>query len=203
MIAGLLGSFLRRGRLTQRLGPAVRSRTAIPARRNSLSRAGRLPGAARRQSGVGTRRPCRFLRLTGHADATRRPALPSALGGSLARELAVREALAERADHQAAHLLGGVRAAAVVPARELRHVALQVLGAHAVVGAIQAALQQRPERFQTVGVRLAAHVLAHRVLHCLVREALHRGVGLGVARVHLRARLDPLPHEALQLVCVF
>ena len=49
----------------------------------------------------------------------------------------------------------------VVAEAEFLHVAVQVLGAHVVVDAVVAALQQRPEAFDAVGVGLVADVLAN------------------------------------------
>ena len=100
----------------------------------------------------------------------------SAHGGCLAGQLAVGQRLAEQAAHHASHLLRGVGAAVVVPPAELCQIASQVLRAHVMVRAVAAALQQGPERFQAVDMRLAPHVLARRVLDCLVPELLHAAV---------------------------
>ena len=56
-----------------------------------------------------------------------------------------------------------------MPPREFIDIALQVLGRHLVVDADEASLQQCPEAFNTVRMRLVAHILTHGVVHCLVR----------------------------------
>ena len=48
-------------------------------------------------------------------------------------------------------------------AGELVHITLKMLWAHAVVGSVVAALKERPERFNPVGVGLALDVLSDAV----------------------------------------
>ena len=77
--------------------------------------------------------------------------------------------------------------------RELIDKALQVLKRHLVVDADEAPLQQCPEAFNTVCMRLAAHILTHGVVHCLVRP-VNPLVGAGLVRVERRTvcvRRDP------------
>ena len=84
----------------------------------------------------------------------------------------------------------------VVPAGELRHIALQVWRAHPVIGAVVPALEHRPERLHAIGVRLAANVLAQRVLHGrMVRQAL---VGAVLVRVDRRIQVRLAGDEPLQ-----
>ena len=72
-----------------------------------------------------------------------------------------------------------------MPPREFIDIALQVFGRHLVVDADEAPLQQCPEAFNTVRMRLAAHILTHGVVHCLVRP-VNPLVGTGLVRVERR-----------------
>lgn len=67
-----------------------------------------------------------------------------------------------------AYLAARVGPPEVVPATELGDIAVQVLGAHLVVDADVAALEQGPERLHAVGVGPRPHILAGRVLHALL-----------------------------------
>ena len=81
--------------------------------------------------------------------------------------------------------------------RELDHVTGEVPLAHVMERAHDGALEQRPERLHAVGVHLAAHVLARRVLDRLVPVLLHAGVGRRLVGIDLRPR-GGQPVEALQ-----
>ena len=50
-----------------------------------------------------------------------------------------------------------------MPPREFIDIALQVLGRHLVVDTDEASLQQCPEAFNSVRMRLVAHILTHGV----------------------------------------
>ena len=81
----------------------------------------------------------------------------------------------------------------VVAERELVHIAVQVLGAHVVIDAVVAALQQRPEAFDAVSVGFVADVLTYRVVDALVRETL-AGKTI-VATMHVR-------HDSCTFGCI-
>jgi len=80
-------------------------------------------------------------------------------------EFGVGEATAVEGYGETAHPVGGVEASGVVSAAELGDVPVQVAGAHLVVGAVVAALEDRPEAFGAVGVAGAVDVLAAAVVH--------------------------------------
>jgi len=84
--------------------------------------------------------------------------------------------------HEVAHLVGGVGLAVVVAPRELRDVAVQVLGRHLVVDADVPALHHRPKGLHPVRVDLAADVLGDRVLDAVMleRDVLVHGGFVGV-----------------------
>ena len=68
------------------------------------------------------------------------------------------------------HLIDGVGAPVAVPAGEFADIAVQMLHAHMMVGAVIAALEQRPKRLDPVCVRLAVHILSNAVAHaCMVK----------------------------------
>ena len=59
------------------------------------------------------------------------------------------------------HLVSGVKLSPVVPALELGHVPMQVLGTHLVIGPGVAPFQHRPEGLHAVGTGLFPHILPH------------------------------------------
>src|SRR5437773_4832526 len=122
-------------------------------------RAGRRPRRASwRRSACASWRP-------GASSARRNFSMATGTGLSTARRY-------EGAEH-----VGVV--AVVVSEAELVEVERQVVLAHLVVGAHHAALQERPERLDVVGVDVAAHVLARTVVDGLVRHVLpHVVVGV-------------------------
>ena len=84
-----------------------------------------------------------------------------------------------------------------MPPREFIDIALQLFGRHLVVVADEAPLQQCPEAFNTVRMRLVAHILTHGVVHCLVRP-VNPLVGAGLVRVERRTVCGVIVHETLQ-----
>ena len=80
----------------------------------------------------------------------------------LGDQFGVAQALALHPSRDQRHLFDGVEVADVVPARELSHVALQVLHADVVVDAVDAALEHRPERLDAVRVGVPDDVLPRR-----------------------------------------
>src|ERR1700674_1030984 len=60
----------------------------------------------------------------------------------------------------------------IVAERKLREVERQIVFAHLVIAAHDAALQETPEGFQIVGMDLAAHVLMRFVIDVLMRKSL-------------------------------
>ena len=94
------------------------------------------------------------------------------------------------------HLLYRVAVADVMTAQELRHVAVQVLRAHAVKRPVVATLEQRPERLDSVDVSLSAYILAYAMRHGLViREPL---VCTVLVAVHVRFLRDARADESLE-----
>jgi hypothetical protein len=81
-----------------------------------------------------------------------------------------------------------------------------VLGADVMPGSIDATLQERPDRLNTVGVDRVAAVFASRVSHGVmaIEEAIQPGVASRFIRHDLRTDLDILQNRSLQafLVCV-
>ena len=99
----------------------------------------------------------RAFRVLGCAASAR-----SHLTGGIAGLLATRKQLSE-----------DVRILAVVVAElKLIQIQRQILLADVVVSADHATLEQRPERFDVVGMNEAAHVLALTVRNRLMRQAL-------------------------------
>ena len=90
---------------------------------------------------------------------------------------------ARGAAHHRAHLVGGVEVPCVVPALELCHVAVKVLGAHAVEDADVGPLEHRPEALDPVGGDLASGELPETVAHALV--VLERSVAARLVGVEL------------------
>ena len=74
---------------------------------------------------------------------------------------------------------------------ELANVAVKVLLAHVVVGAVVAALEKRPKRLDPVGVSHPVHILANAVLHGFVleRHSLISTVVVGVDRRAFRCMI--------------
>jgi hypothetical protein len=62
--------------------------------------------------------------------------------------------------------------AIVVAKLKLIQIQGQIFLAHVVIGADHATLEQRPERFEIVGMDFAAHVFVRFVVNVLVRECL-------------------------------
>ena len=84
-----------------------------------------------------------------------------------------------------------------VPSRELRNVAVQMLLAQMVVGALIASLEHGPKGLHSNYMGLSSDVLANAVLHRLVVEG-QALVGAGLIGVHGRARRGVLADKALQ-----
>ena len=113
-------------------------------------------------------------------------------------QILVPQALADHPQHAVFHLLQGVRHAHIVPSREFVHVALQVLRGHLVVRPHIAALEHAPERLHAIGVGLAAHILADRVLDGLMLER-QRLVGTGLVGIDRRVRVRGVLDEAFSV----
>ena len=79
-------------------------------------------------------------------------------GAGLCDEFCVGQTFAHHSHHDLFHLLEGVQHAHIRAAGELVHIAVPVFFRHFVVGAVDAAFEQWPERFDAVGVNLAAYV---------------------------------------------
>ena len=91
------------------------------------------------------------------------------------------------------------RAAHVVPAGEIPHVAVQVLGRQFVVAPRVGTLQHRPERLDTLRVGLPPHVLAHGIVDRLMLVSRKPAS----YRLHARpCRPRPAAHEGLQGIAV-
>ena len=81
-------------------------------------------------------------------------------GYSLRDQVFVPETLTDHTLRDVRHLVNGVALAVVVPTGKLPDIAVQVLGAHVVVGAVVAPLEHGPEGLDPVRVRLIPNVLA-------------------------------------------
>ena len=84
-------------------------------------------------------------------------------------QLPVGQPLPSHHSGEVRHLAFRVLATDIVPSGELVHVAVQVLFAQVVIGAMIAALEHRPERLDPVGVRHSVDIFADRVLDGFVR----------------------------------
>ena len=95
------------------------------------------------------------------------------------------------------HLVNGILGPVVMPPREFIDIALQVLGRHLVVDTDEASLQQCPEAFNSVRMRLVAHILTHGVVHCFVRP-VNPLVGAGLVRVERRTVCEEISQNYLK-----
>ena len=88
-----------------------------------------------------------------------------------------------------------------MPACELHRVAVKMLEAHLVVNALVAALEHRPEGFDSVGMRLAVHVLFNAMpdglMVIVLAEISVSDVFVGVDGC---AILDRVAHEAFKVL---
>lgn len=80
------------------------------------------------------------------------------------------------------HLPFGVHAPCMMPASKLVDVALQLPRRQVTVGAIEASLQERPERLNAIRVCHAIHILFRRVLDGFMLVAFECIVGGGFIR---------------------
>lgn len=117
---------------------------------------------------------------------------------SLSYQPFVWQAAAEHAFGYLSHLLDGVAAADILPGGELGHVALDVLLADVVVGAVVTPLEIGPETLDSVGVDLAPDILAFGVIDAAVDVSVFRQVGVKGAGVGVngRALFDILADKA-------
>ncbi len=98
--------------------------------------------------------------------------------------------------------------AVIVAERKLVQVQGQILLADVVEAAHDAALEQRPEALDIVGMHFAAHILVLGVLHRAVRETARLQIVIAavlVGRDQRYALADRIAHEPIQSsrVCVF
>ena len=82
---------------------------------------------------------------------------------------------------------------------ELVDVALQVLRAEMVVDPVEAALQNRPDALDAVGVRHPVHELLGAVVHGAVEILGHAPIGGVLIGAERRSRNEDLPHHGLDL----
>ena len=103
------------------------------------------------------------------------------------------------AAHERAHAVEGRDLAVALVELEgsFVDVAGQMLGQDVVLGAVDGALEHGPDRFDAVGVDIAARILAFAVVYRLVREGVGQG-RVGRRRVDERARCDVALHKTDQ-----
>ena len=87
-----------------------------------------------------------------------------------------------------------------MPAGEIVDVAVQVLRAHPVVGAVEPAFEQSPERLDPVGVHVPAHTLAGLVLDA--RVIADPVVDETFVAVHLSLVPDRIPDHLLNRLLI-
>ena len=96
------------------------------------------------------------------------------------------------------HLVERVGLPVVVPARELRHIAIHVLRADLVECPRMGSLEHRPERLDALRSRVAPHILALRVVDALVIVEDQPEPGRVLVGVDLGVGDDPVLDEALE-----
>ena len=110
-----------------------------------------------------------------------------------------KEPVGKGIDHQSGghpqHSIDRILRDPVVPPRDFIHVVVQMLGAHAVIGALGAVLQQGPERLRPIGMRLLADIRPGGMLNRLVPELRHPGIGRRLITAQLRLGYPAVLHE--------
>ncbi len=95
------------------------------------------------------------------------------------------------------HDVEGIGCAVVVASRELGDVAVKVLLAEVMKGALISPREDGPEAVDPVGVGLPPHILSGTVIDRLMLEG-HPLIGTRFVGEHLRARRGVLADEALE-----